>query len=716
MRAAVEEFELNTINAAKLDQPYTSQQEMIRDTLAVVDYHLFVYYRHHQWLGPDNDMRNMLGLMVSREEFEHNLSGQGSGALSMVAEAGERETLRNSRDILASRLKHTPADAFPVMELVGRFELTMFKWLSFMLIYASQTDDRYEKMCAYLQDDVLKKHPTPMLCIHLFSEALESPESYLSQFSKTTVFGSLFDRSAQEGVLLVRQEVLDYLTGNPPMIGSGMRLFSGTPDAIMQTRFETAKALDVAMNTGEKRAILLSGPAGCGKCFQIQHLCTRRGEACLFADMDALDHSPAAVADAAFLARLFGAYLCLYHLDGQTQDGNITVPPALMIDAVRHLHITKDALFLLSRQAIHPSLGILAVDVVMEPTTENQRAELFESCLEHMNKEPDVDAFELASKFCFEPKQIVGACYQAAGMASIHGKPVDAPLIHRCCYRQVMSKLDELASPVKPNFTWDDVVMPPQQKKLLQHACSYVKYRHRVYQDWGFDQRISYGRGLSVLFAGVPGTGKTMSAQVMANQLNMEMYKINISQIVSKYIGETEKNLQAVFTEAKKANCILFFDECDALFGKRSEVKDAHDRNANVEVAYLLQQIEEHDGVCVLATNLLQNIDEAFMRRITYVVRFPFPDAQARKEIYLRTIPKQTPVEDDIDWDFIAEKFELSGGHIKNIVLSAAFSAAEEDCPISMRHMLNAAVGEMKKNDIVVVREELREYSDLLDI
>ena len=206
-----------------------------------------------------------------------------------------------------------------------------------------------------------------------------------------------------------------------------------------------------------------------------------------------------------------------------------------------------------------------------------------------------------------------------------------------------------------------------------------------------------------------------MCAQVIAKHLNMEMYKINLSQIVSKYIGETEKNLRAVFTEARNANSILFFDECDALFGKRSEVKDSHDRNANVEVAYLLQQIEEYDGVCILATTLIGNIDAAFLRRITYVVRFPFPEADMREQIYRRTIPKDAPVDEDIDWAFLAEKFPLSGGHIKNIVLAAAFLAAEDGTPISMAHLLRAAVNEMKKNEIIVVREQLREYIDLLE-
>ena len=174
-------------------------------------------------------------------------------------------------------------------------------------------------------------------------------------------------------------------------------------------------------------------------------------------------------------------------------------------------------------------------------------------------------------------------------------------------------------------------------------------------------------------------------------------------------------HMQAVFAEARKSNCILFFDECDAIFGKRSEVKDAHDRNANVEVAYLLQQIEDHDGVCILATNLIQNIDAAFMRRITYVVHFPFPQAPERREIYQRTLPPGAPVDPDVDWEFLAQQFQLSGGHIKNIVLAAAFMAAAQDSPIQMRHLLTAAVNELRKNEMVVVREDLREYADLID-
>lgn len=403
-------------------------------------------------------------------------------------------------------------------------------------------------------------------------------------------------------------------------------------------------------------------------------------------------------------------------MEQQDAEGKLLPAQEKLLQAILDLEPAHEKLFFLSQLPIRARLHWLTVELELPDTTEDERIALFRAFLANTPLGDGLTVEELASKFRFSPRQTELACRQAVGLARLDGRStIPSREMHQCCYHQVVHKLGDLATPVRPAFHWDDVVMPQDQKRLLQHACGHIKFRHQVYSDWGFDKKVTYGRGLSILFAGAPGTGKTMCAQVIANELNMEMYKINISQIVSKYIGETEKNLQAVFAEAKKSNCILFFDECDAIFGKRSEVKDAHDRNANVEVAYLLQQIEEHDGVCIMATNLIGNIDAAFMRRITYVVHFPFPDPAMREEIYRRTIPKKAPVADDVDWAFLAEKFELSGGHIKNIVLSAAFLAALEEEPIGMSQLLRAAVGELKKNEIVVVREELREYADLLD-
>lgn len=241
-----------------------------------------------------------------------------------------------------------------------------------------------------------------------------------------------------------------------------------------------------------------------------------------------------------------------------------------------------------------------------------------------------------------------------------------------------------------------------------------MRYKHVVYDQWGFESRLAYGKGVSMLFAGPPGTGKTMAAQVVANDLGIEMYKVDLSQVVSKYIGETEKNLNQVFNEAKKSNVILFFDETDAILGKRTEVKDAHDKNANLETAYLLQKMEEYDGITVMTTNYKENIDSAFFRRISYVIHFAFPDATARKSIWQGIFPHETPLDDDLDFDYLARQFEIAGGSIKNIAVAAAFMAARDGQAVSMRHIIRAVRYEMAKQGKVMRREDYGEYSYLL--
>ena len=199
--------------------------------------------------------------------------------------------------------------------------------------------------------------------------------------------------------------------------------------------------------------------------------------------------------------------------------------------------------------------------------------------------------------------------------------------LHAACRLQSNRKLAALARKITPHYTWDDIVLPADRLRQLREICNQVKYRARVYDEWGFDRKLSLGKGLNVLFAGPSGTGKTMAAEIMAGELGLDLYKIDLSTVVSKYIGETEKNLARIFDEAETTNAILFFDEADALFGKRSEVRDAHDRYANIEISYLLQRMEEYDGIVILATNLRKNMDEAFVRRMHFTVEFPFPDA-----------------------------------------------------------------------------------------
>lgn len=263
------------------------------------------------------------------------------------------------------------------------------------------------------------------------------------------------------------------------------------------------------------------------------------------------------------------------------------------------------------------------------------------------------------------------------------------------CRQQLRPSLDSLAQRIPIRADWDDLVLPARQSQTLRDIAIQARQRARVYEDWGFAARSSRGLGISVLFSGPSGTGKTLAAEVLAGALQLDLYRIDLSQVVSKYIGETEKNLKRIFDAAEGGSAVLLFDEADALFGKRSEVKDSHDRYANIEVSYLLQRIEAFRGLAILTTNLKDSLDDAFMRRIRFAVSFPFPGIQQRSAIWQRIFPRQTPTR-----DLVAERLaqlNITGGNIRNIALYAAFLAAEEDDAVGMQHLLRAARAEYAK-------------------
>jgi hypothetical protein len=331
----------------------------------------------------------------------------------------------------------------------------------------------------------------------------------------------------------------------------------------------------------------------------------------------------------------------------------------------------------------------------------------------------NIDLDKFSENFRFTPGQIKSALKLGESISvwnqsenGLMGKEE----LYNSCYAQSNKKLGTLASRIKALYTMKMLVLPEEQMEQMQEICNQVKYRSLVYEKWGFEKRLSLGKGLNILFSGPPGSGKTMAAEVIANEIGLEIYKIDVSQVVSKYIGETEKNLEQVFTEAETSNAILFFDEADALFGKRSEVKDAHDRYANVEIGYLLQRMEEYNGIVILATNLNQNIDEAFLRRLHFNVTFPFPDKEQRKSIWQGIFPTSAPVDKDLDYDFLADKFVLAGGNIKNIALNAAFYAAHASSSISIRDIMLAAKREYKKLGKTFLMSDYAPYYQLIEV
>ncbi len=315
----------------------------------------------------------------------------------------------------------------------------------------------------------------------------------------------------------------------------------------------------------------------------------------------------------------------------------------------------------------------------------------------------EVELGSVTSQFSLDPEsifQVSAALSQSTTDLSLQSR------LWQACRQQARITLDNLAQRLTPMATWEDLVLPAGQMRTLKAIVAAVQQRSQVYETWGFGRKSDRGLGISALFAGSSGTGKTLSAEVLAQALQLDLYRIDLSAVVSKYIGETEKNLRRIFDAAEQGGAILLFDEADALFGKRSEVKDSHDRHANIEVSYLLQRMETYRGLAILTTNFKSAIDPAFLRRIRFVVSFPFPDVAQRIEMWQRVFPEQTPTY-GLAPDKLAQ-LTVPGGNIYSIAMNAAFLASAESSPVQMGHLLQAAQSEYTKLDKKLAEAEVR--------
>ncbi len=354
----------------------------------------------------------------------------------------------------------------------------------------------------------------------------------------------------------------------------------------------------------------------------------------------------------------------------------------------------------------------LLVFDIERPTTKEQYT-IWEQALDDTSEFMNVEVDNLVSQFNLSVPVIQAACSQASvqwrQVQESEVKEVTEGFNHflwDICRAQARPKLDDLAQRIDCAASWEDLVLPESQVQVLRDVAMQVKQRAKVYERWGFGGKSKRGLGISALFAGVSGTGKTMAAEVLARELRLDLYRIDLSAVVSKYIGETEKNLGRVFDAAELGGVVLLFDEADALFGKRSEVKDSHDRHANVEVSYLLQRMESYRGLSVLTTNLKSSLDQAFLRRIRFITQFPFPDSTQRAEIWRRIFPKSTPTE-GLDYQKLGQ-LNVAGGNIRSIALNAAFLAADANDAVTMYYMLQAAKSEYIKLERTLTDTEVK--------
>ncbi len=364
-----------------------------------------------------------------------------------------------------------------------------------------------------------------------------------------------------------------------------------------------------------------------------------------------------------------------------------------------------------------PFAGARLVSFSLPEPDYASRRQLWSSALGRRDEQvPDETIHALASRFVLPASRIEAATVAAMDGRSLErpGQPLDIEQLSEAARGQSEQALGRLARRVPLVHVWDDLVLPAATLAQLREVAAAARHRYLVYSGWGLGKRTAAGSGVKALFSGASGTGKTMSAGIIARELGLDLYQIDLAGVVSKYIGETEKNLDRIFRAARGSNAILFFDEADALLGKRSEVKDAHDRYANIEVAYLLQRMEEHDGIAILASNLAKNIDQAFARRMHYVVEFPVPDEELRLRIWKGMFPRQAPLAADVDLEFLARQFRLAGGDIRNVALAAAFLAADNGQRITMELLAKAMARHMLKQGRVPSSTEFKQYYALL--
>lgn len=385
-----------------------------------------------------------------------------------------------------------------------------------------------------------------------------------------------------------------------------------------------------------------------------------------------------------------------------------------LILSIRDVREYIGVVFLIAENEQKDIMKIMGHNSVSIPITIPSRAEgleLWNILSKDYCLDSTVNMEQIADKFQLTPGQMKHILEAAQSKSWLNNKDsISKEILISCCYKEMEHQLWKKATKIDCIYDWKDLVLPKAQLTILKTACDQMKYRHIVYEQWGFNQKMNYGTGLSMIFTGSPGTGKTMASQVIANELDLELYKVELAAVVSKYIGETERNLNEIFDEAMKSQAILFFDEADVLFSKRTEVKDSNDKYNNMEAAFLLQKMEAYSGISILATNYIQNMDDAFRRRVKFLIDFPLPDMEYRKKLWESVFPKDLPLNIDIDFDYLARNFELSGSNIKNTAIHAAFLAASSGQNVGMEQLVKALKNEMTKNGKMLSKEDFGEY------
>ena len=657
----------------KRDHPYESEREYWQDLFACLDL-----------------------ILLS--------AGGGSGDTTQ-REAGIRSGLQDAGRYIKNRLIHTEeADRFRLRSLIRQMAFTEWECFLLLLAFSVSYDPGYGKIFSKMPENRECGYPTLRLALSLFQSAGTASEQEISAAIQRKgrlfrYFLSAAEREADPAsfVLSLDSRIYEFLYGGSEVeeeisfIAEVFRHDSPLPPLVIRESQKSRIAADMnrLLQTPEGRGniIQIYGPQGIGKKFLLKAAAQEEKINLLFIDVSRL--LVGNMAELRILFRkimreslLLGAIVCFTGNEDRVEleGGRKTIPQGLrfLLDEIRKEYqtavwISLERADFLTEHKLH----VLYYELPLLSTSE--REQLWREYAGGYPLSPEVDPALCAGQCILTPRGIRETLWDAGiRVREDQDGVITKEDIRQAAERQSASRMGRMASRLHSACTWEDLVMDREQREQLEMICHHVRYRELVGEDWGFYRRVSYGRGLCVMFYGEPGTGKTMAAQVMANELGFELYRIDLSQIISKYIGETEKNITELFRRAGTTHAILFFDEADSLFSRRSEVRDSHDRNANAQTGHLLQKLEEYEGIAILATNYINNIDEAFKRRIRFMVHFVFPVPEMRLRLWRTMLPEEAPLEEELDLEFFARRFELSGSGIREVLTCAAFYAAAE--------------------------------------
>jgi len=639
------------------------------------------------------------GLVISDDEVEAHLSRPVMASLWL--------------DDLVFDLP--PIDAgnqhdLPFLHLAHIFNLTQLDCYILLLCLAPEFDKRYERLYAYLQDDVSQRRPTVNLMMNLLGTdvpqrfaiwerlAVHQPLRY-HHLIETHPDPNQHRSSFLSHYLKVDHRISAYLLGDQtPDERLKYTVHQVKPEGLFGV--SEAQIAPIRQALSAAPLVYMLGRQGIGQAETAATLCADYNLALVRIDIVELIDLEIEF-ELAWKLALREAYLlntAVFFENWEKSLGDNGQPP---VDLWRAVLAFPHPVFLASADDWEPldderirRMLRVSFEIPAFPERRSSWLKALETYGVQMNGS-QID--QIANKFRFSKQQISRAVHTAADIALSRGGQIDTDVLYAGAQAHASLRLGQLAKRIVPRFDWEDLILPPDQLRQLYEITDRARYSYVVQERWGFGEKVAPVGGVSALFAGDSGTGKTLAAEVIAKNLGLVLYKIDLSAVVSKYIGETEKNLNVIFTEAHASNAILFFDEADALFGKRSEVKDARDRYANIEIAYLLQQIESYDGVAIMATNLRQNLDEAFTRRLDFLVDFPFPEAEYRELIWQAHFPGSAPLADDIDISEIAEHYRLAGGNIRNAAVASAYLAAADGGIITAAHIRSAVRREHQK-------------------